>query len=175
MSPNLVSSTSFFLSNFAKKLADGKTTLDELKTQMEGSVITPASKFDNAADLVEAYGDSYFHGIDGKVVMDIAQTYIEGVTQAKAEGRYFGRNRMEVEEVYGEDRQKAENSLVEFYNTHGFGVMPEEQFREAKLDSRPVGVYLMDYYSPVEAFTNKPSMLNGEQVNPGDIKPLPRA
>ena len=69
----------------------------------------------------------------------------------------------------------AENGLVSFYNKHGYGVKSEEQFREARVDDRKVGEFLMDYYNPVEAFANKPSLVNGEQIVPRDMRPLPRS
>jgi len=118
MPANLISSTSFFLSSAAKKISEGKLTLDEMRSQLEGSVITPVSKFDTAEDVIGAYGETYFHGIDGQVVLDVTKAYIEGVNKAKSEGRYFGRNRVEVDENFNGNRQMTENGLVSFYNKH---------------------------------------------------------
>ncbi len=174
----LISSTSAYLRNFAKKLAtstDIDRSLGELRFTMDAAIITPSNCMSDAAELLAEYKKYYFPELSQDLALKMTTVYIESVNKAKQEGRYFGRNKEEVKQRFHGDTARAQRELIKFYNRHGFQVMSEDEFNRKRIDGRTLGEFVMEFYDPTEAFKVKPVFQNFElQINRG-YRPLPRS
>ena len=137
--PQIISSTSFYISAKIKESSTGAQDSDErdvnveniiatIKQEMKTAMVTPASNFSSAEELVEIYGSAYsmqYLALEDQ--LRVAEAYLEGVSEAKTDGRYFGRNPTVIKEEFGNDREGAVNAFIEFAAKFGYTPSDQEQ------------------------------------------------
>jgi hypothetical protein len=132
--PQIISSTSFFI---AAKIQENSTenrtsngidvdvekVLTAITLEMRSAMVAPASHFESAEQLVNAYGEGYcMQHLSPNDKLLVASAYLEGVAQAKREERYFGRNPNVIENRFRGNQAAAVNAFVEFALRFGYEV-----------------------------------------------------
>ncbi len=130
----IIESTSFFISDMIKdslRVNQGVLEVDDIVKRIHAfariSILMPASYFVSAEALAEAYSTYFdmavFDYDDVEIAFEdrvaIARAFLEEVEQAKADGRYFGRNRNEQREQ-GMSRREANAAVLDFVKKHGY-------------------------------------------------------
>lgn len=140
--------------------------LDELSKEMDGALIMPSSRFENAAQLITEY-DHVFDGLRKTDASELAGAYLNGIARARTDGRYFGRNMFEVEEKFGRDGEdKAGKAIVDFLEGHSVKLIGEEEYNKRHVDGRRYVEHLLEYANPSRAFVDAPKWIDGEIQNP---------
>jgi hypothetical protein len=127
--PAIINSTSFWLSGQIRINKDenhGKldipSLVERIHTEGKNALFVPSSFFKDGKELMMHYAESYFrelYNLPMRDVIKVGDAYMEEVNAAKENGRYFGRNPIEVEEIYP-DRKKALDAIKTFLESHGY-------------------------------------------------------
>ena len=129
--PLLISSTSLYLQakinlnstkdpNTLESTVDVESLIATITLEMRTALVIPCSKFTSAEHLVKEYGEAYLAGLEPDDRLKVAQAYMEGLQAAKQEGRYFGRNIIELKENFGMNEEAAVNAFLNFMTEFGY-------------------------------------------------------